>query len=52
MRPIPVLLAVAAVAGGIEMMGPVPADAQCSAFSRYPGVPKVRTRYVDSRNAE
>jgi hypothetical protein len=38
--------------GGIEMMGPVPADAQCSVLGRRSCAPKFRTRYVDSRIAE
>jgi hypothetical protein len=41
MRAIPGLLAVAAIAGGVEAMGPDPADAQCSVFSRQPCVPNV-----------
>ena len=41
MRPIPVLLAVAAIAGGVDAIGPNPADAQCSVFSRRPCVPNV-----------
>jgi hypothetical protein len=41
MRPIPALLAIAAVAGGIDMLGADPADAQCSVFSRHPCVPGV-----------
>jgi hypothetical protein len=41
MRPIPVLLAIAALAGGVEAIGAGPADAQCSVFSRHPCVPNV-----------
>jgi hypothetical protein len=41
MRPIPVLLAIAAVAGGAEALRASPADAQCSVFSRHPCVPNV-----------
>jgi hypothetical protein len=41
MRPIRVLFAVAAIAGGVEAMGAGPADAQCSVFSRHPCVPGV-----------
>jgi hypothetical protein len=41
MRAIPALLAIAAVAGGIDMLGADPADAQCSVFSRHPCVPGV-----------
>jgi hypothetical protein len=41
MRPLPVLLAVAAIAGGVGMLGAEPADAQCSVFSRRPCVPGV-----------
>jgi hypothetical protein len=40
MRSIPILLAIAAVAG-IEAIAAVPADAQCSVFSRHPCVPNV-----------
>jgi hypothetical protein len=41
MRAVPVLLAVAAVAGAVEAMGAVSADAQCSVFNRHPCVPNV-----------
>jgi hypothetical protein len=41
MRPIPVLLAIAAVAGAVEGTGAGPAAAQCSVFSRHPCVPNV-----------
>src|ERR1700687_3637874 len=41
MRPIPVLLAIAAIVGGVDMLGADPADAQCSVFSRHPCVPGV-----------
>jgi hypothetical protein len=41
MRPIPLLLAVGALAGGIDALGPGPAQAQCSVFSRHPCVPNV-----------
>jgi hypothetical protein len=41
MRAIPALLAIAALAGGIDMLGADPADAQCSVFSRHPCVPGV-----------
>lgn len=39
MRPIPVLLAVAAIAGGVDARGPHPTDAQCSVLSRSPCAP-------------
>src|SRR5260370_24712386 len=41
MRPIRVLLAIAALAGGVDAIGAGPADAQCSVFSRHPCVPNV-----------
>ena len=41
MRPIPVALALAAIAGGIDVLGADPAAAQCSVFSRHPCVPGV-----------
>ena len=41
MRPMPVLLAIAAVAGAVAGTGTGPADAQCSVFSRHPCVPNV-----------
>jgi hypothetical protein len=41
MRPIRVLFAIAAIAGGVDAIGAGPADAQCSVFSRHPCVPNV-----------
>jgi hypothetical protein len=41
MRPIPVVLAIAAIAGAVEAMGAGAAHAQCSVFSRHPCVPGV-----------
>jgi hypothetical protein len=41
MRPIRVLLAIAALAGGVDAIGAGPADGQCSVFSRHPCVPNV-----------
>jgi hypothetical protein len=41
MRPIPVWLAIAALAGAEGMLGAEPAHAQCSVFSRHPCVPNV-----------
>ena len=41
MRPIPVWLAIAALAGAQGMWGAEPARAQCSVFSRHPCVPNV-----------
>jgi hypothetical protein len=41
MRPLPVLLAIAALAGGVDLTSADPADAQCSVFSRHPCVPNV-----------
>jgi hypothetical protein len=41
MRPIPVWLAIAAVAGGTQALGAGPAAAQCSVLSRHPCVPNV-----------
>jgi hypothetical protein len=40
-RPIPLLLAVGALTGGIGALGAEPAQAQCSVFSRHPCVPNV-----------
>jgi hypothetical protein len=41
MRRIRALFTVAAIVGGSEALGAVPADAQCSVFSRHPCVPNV-----------
>jgi hypothetical protein len=41
MRPIQVLFAIGALAGGIDAVGAGPAQAQCSVFSRHPCVPNV-----------
>jgi hypothetical protein len=43
MRPIPVSLAIAAIAAGADMLGAEPAHAQCSVFSRHPCVPGVNS---------
>jgi hypothetical protein len=43
MRPILVLLAIAAIAGGADMLGAEPAHAQCSVFSRHPCVSGVNS---------
>jgi hypothetical protein len=41
MRPILVLAAVAALAGGLDLTGATPARAQCSVLSRHPCLPTV-----------
>jgi hypothetical protein len=43
MRPRPVLLAIAAIAGGVATLDAEPAHAQCSVFSRHPCVPGIMT---------
>lgn len=41
MRPIPALIAIAAVAGAGDITGAGPASAQCSVFNRHPCMPTV-----------
>jgi hypothetical protein len=43
MRPRPVLLAIAAIAGSLATLDAEPAHAQCSVFSRHPCVPGVNS---------
>ena len=41
MRPIPALIAIAAIAGAGDITGAGPANAQCSVFNRHPCMPTV-----------
>ena len=43
MRPVPILLALAAIAVASDMVGAGPAQAQCSVLSRHPCVPGVNS---------